>query len=393
MKKHNRLDNLFIAILGGLYFSNIVLAFINGFLNLANNRFYLLSCFVLTILSIVFFIFLVIAEAVSLSFDKTASRNTLYATICMFISTLLSYEEISSLSFLDVNIDNLIIKFMELGYMIFAYLGAFYLFCFFSKDYKIKYFNKIHLVSLLGFIVLDSIFIFLDIRYGYLVSIILEVIYLIGFSIYYLINIRHSSNNYLPGVVSYIITSIIGINLLINSIPINIFGYISISYIIIGVGYVFIYANFLIRNTNKVYDYEGDISNEKLKAVMFHSFDCYYRNKLLKFPSKKSKELLALLITLKGRSLEMDKTITYLWPDKDYDLAKLSYRNTVMKLRHYLDSIDCHILSFSRGVIFIDTRYIQCDYYDVLDKKISYQQEPLLPEYDWSLDFENSLEL
>ena len=52
---------------------------------------------------------------------------------------------------------------------------------------------------------------------------------------------------------------------------------------------------------------------------------------------------------MEGKSLSMDKAITYLYPDKDYDLAKISYRDIIWKLRHFWENHkDCWFRILSR---------------------------------------------
>ena len=172
----------------------------------------------------------------------------------------------------------------------------------------------------------------------------------------------------------------IGVNALLN--------------IIVSVSYILIYVHFLLSRTSEAYQYEDRIKEEEskksrvMRVSCFQCFDCYYDDVHLVFPSKKAKEYFALLVILKGKSLTIDKAITYLWPDKDVEKAKVLYRNTIMKLRHYFKSINYNALTFKRGETLIDISSIRCDYYDVIDGKKDYDGSPLMPEYDWSLDFE-----
>ena len=103
---------------------------------------------------------------------------------------------------------------------------------------------------------------------------------------------------------------------------------------------------------------------------------------------KKSKELFALLVALNGKSLSMDKAITFLWPDKDVDKAKVSYRDIVWKLRKFFESINSKGVEFKRGLIILKREYIECDFYDLLKSDGEIDMEEFMPEYDWSLNFE-----
>ena len=84
----------------------------------------------------------------------------------------------------------------------------------------------------------------------------------------------------------------------------------------------------------------------------------------------------------------MDKAITYLWPDKDLDKAKVSYRDVIWKLRKLFDSIHFYGVTFKRGVTFLDKKDLECDFYDLLQQKKEIDMEDFMPEYDWSLGFE-----
>ena len=133
----------------------------------------------------------------------------------------------------------------------------------------------------------------------------------------------------------------------------------------------------------------------KLEVTMFGSFDCFINNHIVTFSSSKSKELFALLLTLNGKSLTMDQAISYLWPDKDLDKAKILYRDAVWRLRSTLEEIQFPCVDFKRAMLVLNKANIKCDYYDFLDgkKKIKEDVATFLSSYDWSLDFENEIYL
>ena len=135
------------------------------------------------------------------------------------------------------------------------------------------------------------------------------------------------------------------------------------------------------------------ISKKKpvLTAKMFGSFDCFINNHIVQFTSSKSKELFALLLALNGKSLTMSQAITYLWPDKDVDKAKILYRDAVWRLRSVLEDISFNCVDFQRALLVLDKSNIKCDYYDFLEGKKKIADESFLSSYDWSLDFENEI--
>lgn len=128
-------------------------------------------------------------------------------------------------------------------------------------------------------------------------------------------------------------------------------------------------------------------TNTILEARMFNSFDCYIDNKLIQFPSKKSKELFALLLSYNGKSLEMYDAISQLWPDHDVEKAKKLYRDAVWKLRKVLDEYNINCIDFQRGVLLLDKSHIKCDYYDYLDNKNNLYNGSFCKSYDFSTEY------
>ena len=132
-----------------------------------------------------------------------------------------------------------------------------------------------------------------------------------------------------------------------------------------------------------------ELSNQSsvLKAEMFGTFDCFINGSVVRFSSKKSKELFALLLTLNGKSLTMEHAITCLWPDKNTEQSKVLYRDAVWRLRQTLSSIKFECVEFQRGLLILDKSNIESDYYDYLDGKIEKNTlDDFLVEYDWSID-------
>ena len=155
----------------------------------------------------------------------------------------------------------------------------------------------------------------------------------------------------------------------------------------------------LIDVIYKPYSYQ-DIENAinalnkkevRLHVHMFGHFDCFINRKVVLFSSFKSKELFALLVSLNGKSLTMTQAISYLWPDKDLEKAKILYRDAVWRLRSTLNQIRFQCIDFQRALLVLDKSHIKCDYYEVLEGKREYHDESFLSDYDWSMDIENEL--
>lgn len=124
-----------------------------------------------------------------------------------------------------------------------------------------------------------------------------------------------------------------------------------------------------------------------LVAKMFDAFDCFADGKKVNFSSSKSKELFALLLAYKGKTLTMDDAISQLWPDGDREKSKILYRDAVWRLRKTLDDIGIPCVEWRRAALSVDTAYVECDYWDyLLTGKGAYGDE-FCKNYDWSVNY------
>ena len=121
------------------------------------------------------------------------------------------------------------------------------------------------------------------------------------------------------------------------------------------------------------------------------SFDCFINDHLIRFNSSKAKELFALLIVFRGQSITMSQAITYLWPEKEVEKAKILYRDAVWRLRNLLREIHFECVDFSRALLSLNPNDIDCDFYEIIQGKRQYQGEPFLMSYDWAIEFEGLL--
>ncbi len=134
------------------------------------------------------------------------------------------------------------------------------------------------------------------------------------------------------------------------------------------------------------YLYEIAKVEKKLVVNMYGSFDCFINGRVVSFSSAKSKELFALLLALNGKSLDMNLAITYLWPDKEIEKAKILYRDAVWRLRHTLKEIDFNCVIFARALLQLNKEGIDCDYWNDINNNIK-SDKILLISYDWASDF------
>lgn len=131
----------------------------------------------------------------------------------------------------------------------------------------------------------------------------------------------------------------------------------------------------------------------KIFVHTFGVFDVFINQKIVKFKSAKSKELLALLITYNGKSLYMSDAICHLWPDKDIELAKRLYRDAVWKLRKTMTEYSIsHLIEYKRAQLFLHKENIECDYWEYLKNTNFCYNGVFLPSYDWSIEFQLELD-
>lgn len=134
------------------------------------------------------------------------------------------------------------------------------------------------------------------------------------------------------------------------------------------------------------------ISTKKQSRVVirtFGRFDVFIDNKLVIFPSTKSKELLAILVDANGGNVTMEQAITILWEDRYYDeKVKRLYRNAIMDLRKVLEIYDVQdLIGVARASIYLDPSKVECDYYAFLNKDreaINNYAGEYMFEYSWA---------
>lgn len=399
--KKYHLPIIFFIILSVIFLSAIIISILSNTIGFIRNESYLKIIHSISIFDFISLLLLVIGEAISLSFDKTATYNTLIATIALLISQMFSSDALSTFSFIGAEINETSnIVFFILNNL-FVLIFCFFIFKFYQKDYSLRSYDKIHYITLGFLFSIFTLFTIFQIFFASIIVLSIEAGYIILFNIKYFTKFVKKDNS-TPGIICVALTSFAAISAILNFFHVShgfeysSFGFGSYIYLECFLGYIFIYLNFLIEKTRETYAFkELEKQNQnnqiKLKVTCFQAFDCYLDDKLLVFPSKKAKELFAILVILEGKNLSMDKAITYLYPEKDLDLAKISYRDAVWKLRKYLNSLGFAGVLFSRGQTSIDPATIDCDYYNILKNKQKYHGEPLMPEYDWSIDFENLL--
>lgn len=156
-----------------------------------------------------------------------------------------------------------------------------------------------------------------------------------------------------------------------------------------------------IKNIKELINNVESIKNEKLKTeiasgsfgsevrvITFGQFNIFLNGSVLNFRSGKAKELLALCIDKQGGELTIEEVVTRMYPEKDVDLAKKSYRDNLMKLRTTLkeNNIDGLIIT-ERGKISLNKNMITyCDLWEQLENPKDMEVDEYMISYDWGID-------
>ncbi len=119
-------------------------------------------------------------------------------------------------------------------------------------------------------------------------------------------------------------------------------------------------------------------------------FDVFVNGVPVDFRSKKSKELLAFGVNKRGAYATMEEAIAALWPNKDIEYGKLSYRDSVWKLKKTLNEngLD-NLVEFQRGHFKVNTKAASCDLYEIYDGTTTLTSiVSYMPVYEWAQDNE-----
>ena len=125
---------------------------------------------------------------------------------------------------------------------------------------------------------------------------------------------------------------------------------------------------------------------EKPFVKCFGGFNITFGNETLLFKRKKSKELFAYLINCMGAETTEDRLRYILWTESDDTEEKRSYiRNIAHDIRSTFKQAGIeNILINAKGTYRIDTRKIECDYYNWVNNTSSKPVGEYMEEYDWA---------
>ncbi|MBI5206710.1 MAG: hypothetical protein HY934_02855 [Candidatus Firestonebacteria bacterium] len=99
----------------------------------------------------------------------------------------------------------------------------------------------------------------------------------------------------------------------------------------------------------------------ELKIYTLGGFQLVIDNKPVSFSGKVQKKPLELLKAsiILGKENSKDRIIDFLWPESDGDIAQISFKTTLHRLRKLIKNDN--VIQFQDGVLFIDSRYSWVD--------------------------------
>lgn len=99
-----------------------------------------------------------------------------------------------------------------------------------------------------------------------------------------------------------------------------------------------------------------------LEVVCFAEFAAYSQGKLIAWKTAKVKELFAFFITNLNTPVNRDMLIDLLWPENEYQKAKIQLHTSISYLRKTLASIGYkNVLTFSNQSYILDLPHFTCD--------------------------------
>lgn len=102
--------------------------------------------------------------------------------------------------------------------------------------------------------------------------------------------------------------------------------------------------------------------SSSIEVICFTDFAVYNHQELVKWKTAKVKELFAFFVTHLNTYVNRDSLIDFLWPDNDYQKAKIQLHTSISHLRKTLDSFGySKVLSFSNQSYILELPDLTCD--------------------------------
>ena len=128
---------------------------------------------------------------------------------------------------------------------------------------------------------------------------------------------------------------------------------------------------------------------KRYRATLFGSFDFRIDDNSVSFRSAKARELMALLLCLRGKPVSIHEIVDALWENNCLaDVRSVGYRKAIKSLADTLADYGAEeLLVRTRGYCRLRVEEIDCDYIAYLrgdPKKKAAFQGVFLPEYAWA---------
>ena len=136
--------------------------------------------------------------------------------------------------------------------------------------------------------------------------------------------------------------------------------------------------------------YPEDVKNRKrVFAQTFGNFEFFVDGKPVAFKYTRTKEIIALLVNNRGAQTTNGEIIASLWEDDGDPEKKASYLSNLRQdLQNTLTKLKLNgLILKQRGSLAIDTKKIECDMYDWIDKKQESRYHYLgdyMNQYSWA---------
>ena len=136
--------------------------------------------------------------------------------------------------------------------------------------------------------------------------------------------------------------------------------------------------------------YPEDVKNRKrVFAQTFGNFEFFVDGKPVAFKYTRTKEIIALLVNNRGAQTTNGEIIASLWEDDGDPEKKASYLSNLRQdLQNTLNKLKLNgLILKQRGSLAIDTKKIECDMYDWIDKKQESRYHYLgdyMNQYSWA---------
>lgn len=132
-----------------------------------------------------------------------------------------------------------------------------------------------------------------------------------------------------------------------------------------------------------------DITTDKVYVKTFGGFDLYYKGELIYFSNGKAKELLAVLVDWRGKTVTLSHLAGILSEgDRDEAAAKQAVHLAWHRLKQTLKTYGIeNIVLKGRGTYAINKERIVCDSYDMVrqvEGASNYFVGEYMPEYSWA---------